>query len=222
GLFSFNKTEEILSPQNVSMIMASFPVSIGLSENIDKIMCHYIWLFNYIEMPHIPAEDDSVEEARKFNEANLDKSVNEFKGLFNEFKTLNMLVLYPKPIAEINMGFASRVCNLAVDIVDLVKSHKGEIAELTFRSFLESFIIGSWLLKRNDPILYQRYREYTTGREKFMGEKIIKKISDETWKSRVKEHIEDAIKESGKREINIASERGDIFDSRIDQMADEI
>ena len=38
----------------------------------------------------------------------------------------------------------------------------------------------------------------------------------------IKQQIADEIKEAGVRDINVATERGDIFDLRIDQMAEEV
>lgn len=222
GHFNWQSKEEILEPMNVSSVMALFPPSIGLSENLDLEICQKIWMFNYIVSPLLPKPDDSKMEEEHFTEMNIDKFKEEFEKLYISFKELNLLAIYPTFIAEVNMGFVSRICNLSIDAVEFVKNHKGEIAEMVFRTTLESFIIASWLLKRKDIELHKRFREYSTGRERFFGQQLSEKASTEDFKKEAKKMVNDAIKEAGIREIDVATERGDIFSLRIDQMADEV
>ena len=152
----------------------------------------------------------------------IDEFANEFKELYSQFKQLNLLAIYPTPIAEINMGFIARISNLSLDAIEFVKTHKGEIAELIFRTVLETFIVGSWLLKKKDVNLHKRFREFSTGRERFFGEQIIKKATIETIKQEAEKMIDDTIKKAGVNEFEVASERGDIFDISISQMATEV
>jgi len=222
GLFNWNSEEEILEQGNLTRIMALFPPSIGLSENLDLDFCHDIWMHNYLFTPIMPKPDSTNEEEAHFKEMMLDDFLNEFKLLYYEFRELNLLSVYPKFIAEINMGFTSRICDLTIDVVELIKIHKGEIAELATRTTFESFIVGSWLMKRKDVNLHKRFRDFSTGRERFFGEKLLEFAPDGTIKNEAKKIIDDAIREAGVRHIDVASERGDIFDLRIDQMADEV
>lgn len=222
GHFNWQLKEEILEPMNVSRIMALFPISIGQSENFDLEKCQEIWMYNYIGSPFLPKSDDSKMEEDHYKEMAIDQFKEEFEKLYNEFKELNLLAIYPTFIAEVNMGFVARICNLSLDAVDFVKSHKGEIAEMIFRTTLETFIVASWLLKRKDIELHKRFREYSTGRERFFGQQLAEKAPTEEFKKEVDKMVNDAIKQAGVREIDVAIERGDIFNLRIDQMADEV
>lgn len=220
--FNMNLRGEILQPSNVSRIMAIFPASVGTSENLDLDFCHDIWMHNYFFSPHISPPDNSKEDKKHLFEMKIEEYTNEFRGLYASFKEMQLIAIYNVQVAEVNMGFSARVSNLALDAVELVSQGKGEIAELVFRTVLENFIVGSWMLKRQDPELYQRYREYTVGRERFIGERIEELSDDEEIKKGTKKMVKDAIKSSGMNAINVAIERGDIFDLRIDQMADEV
>jgi hypothetical protein len=202
--------------------MASFPTLIGIGGNLDVSFCEDMWMHNYLYSMFLPKPDNSKMEEEHFKEMKVEEFSNELKNLYSEFKKINLIAVYPRFIAEINMGFVARICNLTFDIVDFVKCHKGEIADLTFRTTLESFIVGSWLLKKKDIILHQRFRDFSLGKDRLMGEKIVQKATTEKMKKKAKKFIYDAIKDAGRLEIDVASERGDIFDLRIDQMANEV
>lgn len=222
GHFNWQSKEEILEPMNVSSIMALFPPSVGLSENLDLEKCQEIWMYNYVVSPLLPKPDDSEMEEEHYKEMAIDQFKEEFEMLYNGFKELNLLAIYPTFIAEVNMGFVARICNLSLDAVDFVKNHKGEIAEMVFRTTLETFIVASWLLKRKDIELHKRFREYSTGRERFFGQQLAEKAPTVDFKKEADKMVTDAIKQAGVREIEVATERGDIFNLRIDQMADEV
>ncbi|MCH4824571.1 DUF5677 domain-containing protein [Gramella lutea] len=222
GLLSWDDKETILRPENISRIMAMFPPSIGQSENFNLEFSESIWLYNFIRVPHIESRDDTELEESHFKEMKLKELSDELETLFISFKKLKLVGYYHPNVAEVNMGFAARITNLTLDTVDLVKNHKGEIAELVFRTTLETFIVGSWLLNRQDPDLHLRFRNYSVGRNKFFGQKIIEYADDEDMKKEAQKMIDDEIKESGTNSNDVASERGDIFDLRIDQMAEEV
>jgi hypothetical protein len=222
GHFNWQSKEEILEPMNVSSIMALFPPSVGLSENLDLEKCQEIWMYNYVVSPLLPKPDDSKMEEEHYTEMAIHQFKEEFEMLYNGFKELNLLAIYPTFIAEVNMGFVARICNLSLDAVDFVKNHKGEIAEMVFRTTLETFIVASWLLKRKDIELHKRFREYSTGRERFFGQQLAEKAPTKDFKKEADKMVTDAIKQAGVREIEVATERGDIFNLRIDQMADEV
>ena len=222
GHFNWQSKEEILKPMNVSSIMALFPASVGLSENLDLEKCQSIWMYNYFVSPMLPEPDDSKMEEEYYKEMEIDQFKEEFERLYSRFKELNLLAIYPRFVAEVNMGFVARICNLSLEAVDFTKSHKGEIAEMVFRTTLETFIVGSWLLKRNDIELYERFRKYSIGRERFFGQQLSDKAPTVNFKKEADKILSDAIKQEGVREIEVATERGDIFNLRIDQMADEV
>jgi hypothetical protein len=223
NFFGWNSKKEILKLENVSKVMTIFPPSIGLSENLDLEFCQDIWMHNYYYSPPMLKPDDTKNEEEHFKEMKFEEFTHEFTQLYSIFKNINLLSVYSKLIAEINMGFAARISNLSLDVVELEKTHKGEIAELVFRTVLETFILGSYLLKSKDIELYKRFRDYSTGREQFMGEKILEQAQDnEVIKKEIKKMIASTIKEAGVIDIDVASERGDIFDLKIDQMADAV
>lgn len=222
NLFNLNSVAEILIPTNVSSIMAMFPPSIGQSENLDLHFCNKFWTYNNLYSPFMIKPDDTKNEEAHYNEMKLDELKEEFISLYTEFKDLNLLAVYNRFTAEVNMGLLARVCNLTIDVVELVKTHKGEIAEIVFRPTLETFIIGSWLIKKKDIELYKRFREYSLGREKFFGEELLKKAVDENSKNDAKRIIKNTDDNSGLKGLDLASERGDIFNLRLDQIADEV
>jgi len=118
GVFNWQTKEEVLEHGNISSIMASFLGSIGLSENLDLEMCKDIWMHNYVFSPRLPKSDDSKMEEEHYTEMEMEKFKNEFETIYSQFKELNLLAIYQKFIAEVNMGFVARICNLSLDIVD--------------------------------------------------------------------------------------------------------
>lgn len=221
-MFNWNTKEEILEPMNVSRVMSMFPPSIGLSENLDLGFCQDMWIHNYYYSPLIPRPDDSKMEEEHFKEMGVEGFTNEFKELYGKFRGINLVAVYTRYIAEINMGFAARICNLSLDAVEFVRIHKGEIAELVFRTVLENFIVGSWLNSKKDIELHKRFRDFSTGRERYFGKQLAEKANSKTMKMEAERMVDDAIKSARVRHIEVATERGDIFDLRIDQMAEEV
>jgi hypothetical protein len=222
GLFKLENTEEILAAMNISRIMAMFPPSIGTSRNLDLEFCEDIWYYNFNYSPFIDVKDDKEIEEKHYKEMEIESLKNEFENIFKEFKKIPLVNFYNPLIAETNMGFLARICNLSFDCEDLVKNHRAEIAELVFRTSLESFIIGSWLINEKDVSLYERYREFSVGREKFFGERIkeVDKYDDLTEGS--KKMLANTIEEAGANSNDVAIERGDIFELNLNQMADSV
>ena len=220
NILCWNDRETILN--HVSDVMAMFPPSVGLSENFDLNFCQDIWMYNHYYMPPILKRDPAPEDDKHYKEMKFDELTEAFKKLYSEFKGLNLSAVYPTFIAEVNMGFAARISNLTLEAIGFVKDHKGEIAELLFRTILENCIVGSWLLKKRDVELHKRFREYATGRERFFGEKLIEQASTAKMKKGAKKMVDDAIQEAGVNKIDVATERGEVFDLSIAQMAEEV
>tara|TARA_R110002049_G_scaffold2511_6_gene18403 strand:+ start:5031 stop:6509 length:1479 start_codon:yes stop_codon:yes gene_type:complete len=221
---NFESEKEILEPQNVKSIMAHFPPSVGLSENIDLAKCEEIWMHNYMKGPIVYPPDNIEFEESIYSEIGMESIMDEFKKLYTSFKDINLLAIYSASVAETFMGFIGRICDLSIDIEYLVKNHKCEIAELTIRTVLESFIVFSWLNKRSDPKLIERFKDFSVGKEKLFSEKLVKKVDDKTPidKETAEKIASDAIEKSGLNPIEVATERGDAFDLNIAQMADEV
>jgi hypothetical protein len=113
-----------------------------------------MWELNYQRAPKLINEDGKKKHERSFKTSKLEKLTENYRELLNECKKFNLWVVFPVPIAEINMGFLARISHLAFDTIDMVSLHKGEIAELIFRCQLETFIISNCLLKRRNPDLF--------------------------------------------------------------------
>lgn len=209
--------------QHKSDVMAMFPPTIGQSENLDLKFCFDIWMFNRFRMPPILKRDPAPDDDKEYADMNIEKLFVAFKKLYLNFKEVNLPAAFNPYLAEILMGFAARVSNLTIETVEQVKQHKGELAELLFRTILESCIVGSWLLKRKDPELIKRFRDYTPGREKFFGERLMKEAVDNPiMKSRAEKIVTDAILEAGVNAVDVAAEHGSVFELNISQIADEV
>lgn len=222
GLFKLETIKEILTPVNISKIMAMFPPSIGISRNLDLEFCEDIWYYNFNYSPFIDVKDDIEMEEEHYKEMEIESLRDEFASIYREFKEIPLVNYYNPLIAETNMGFLARICNLSFDCEDLVKNHRAEIAELVFRTSLESFIIGSWLINEKDISLYQRYREFSVGREKFFGERIKQVDKDDKLSEGSKKMLADTIEDAGANDNSVATERGDIFELNLNQMADSV
>ncbi len=112
--------------------------------------------------------------------------------------------------------------DFALEIMEFDRTFKGEISDLVLRAQMESFIVASWLIKRKDPALFIRFREFSTGRERLFGEMLAGHAPNDEMKKQATKLIDEAIEEAGVHHIDVATERGDAFELRIDQMADEV
>lgn len=219
---NFTTTAEILKEENKSLIMALFVTFVSNADAICLYFCDDVWLFNFFNAPPLFTPDDTKDVEVRFKDMKIEEYANEFKTLYHDFRKINLLAHYSPLIAEVNFGFVARICNLTLDILDFIKIHKGEIAELVYRSALESFIVGLWLLKQQDWQLYKRFKDYSTGKQKFLLEKIGERSRHEVIQKSINKLIDDTIKEEGFNAFQVASERGDIFDLRLDEMAEEL
>lgn len=218
--FCLENEKDILDEKSV--VMTGFLSGMSTSTNMSPEFSLHVWMFNYLSLPPIFKPDSIMDEEKIYKEMQIDELKSEFSGLYEEFKKINLRLLFVPPVSEVNMGFVSRICNLSLDVVDLVKQHKGEIADLVFRSILENFIVGLWLLKKDDPELYLRFKDFSIGKEKFMAEKLAAKVPEGKLRDIAKEIGTDAIKESGHNPALLAEERGDAFDVNIAGMSDEL
>lgn len=215
--------EEILLPQNVSSIMAIFPITVRASNQMSVDFCEDIWYFNYFRMPFARVKNVTKSEEEKFREHRIALYRQRLIRGFDDFKQIPLLAIFPRGIAEVIKGCCARVANLSIDIIGLVETHKGEIADIVLRSVLETQFQLLWLLIEDKSEHYQRFREFSIGKEKFMGYKLAKMAGDiEVVSKTGKEIAADAVKESGMRDELVAEERGDAFEVNISQMTDRI
>lgn len=218
--------EDVLESYNCSVINSAWLV-ITTSENIiDFSFANLIWHFNYINIP-IKQSDDTENENNRYKKFNINELKEEFEDLTDRFRDIPIIALISRPIAEIIMGFINRSIYLTKEIIELVEVHKGEIAEAVLRMLYEFRLKFLWLLKKEEIELFQRFRGYSSGREKFFYEKM-KLISNQENEHQsellldYQKELNSILKLEGLNEYEVAIERGDVFDIGVDKMADEI
>jgi len=221
-MYGHNNREEILDLTSVSQVFARFPITAGSSGYLDLEFCHDMWMENYLFSPFLPPSDIQAMEENEYKEIGFENLKDNFQELYARFKSLRLITVIERPIAEVLMGFVGRIGDLTLQIMEFDRTFKGEISDLVLRSLMESFIVGSWLIKRKDPALFIRFREYSTGRERLFGETLAGYATTEEMKKNAAKLIDDAVEEAGVHNIEVATERGDAFELRIDQMADEV
>lgn len=175
--------------------------------------------------------DDTLHEELRFKKFQINDLKEEYLKYANEFRDIQLFAAMNRPIAEIIMGFVNRTIYITIylttEVVELVESHKGEIAEAVLRMLYECRLKFLWLLKKRDVKLFQRFREYSSGREKFFYDKICQLSDKEDYSqkdtiSEFKKALDSKLNQEGLSAYEIATERGDVFEIGIDKMADEI
>jgi hypothetical protein len=214
--------KEILSSENTSQVMARFPITSGTSPHIDTEFCHDLWMENYLFSPFIPEPDPKDMEKKEYEEIGFATIKDHFETIYGEFKNIRLFTVFERPIAEVIMGFVSRVSNFALEIMEFDRTFKGEIAELVLRAQLESFIIVSWMIHRKDPALFVRFREFSVGREVLFSEELKNRATTDQLKKEAANLAKTAIEDSGLHPVDVATERGEPFEMRLDHMADEV
>ena len=214
--------KEILNPMVVSNIMAMFPIILGTNPNIDTNLCRAMWEYNYAVIPFKTKPDRLMETKAEFEETKVNEHLRLFKSLYKSFKKINYLLYDHEYVAEVKMGFIARVSDLGIDVVGLLKKHKGEIAELVIRTQLESLIVGAWLLKRNDIEQYTRFREFSAGKQKYFSDWFKKRATSPEMEEQADKIASSALKDAGLNSRDVAIERGEAFDLNIAQMAEEV
>lgn len=226
GHFKFKTRDEILNPENKSVITANWLAVSNALELINYEFCDDIWIFNYISSPFIGSSDSTKREEKRYNNLRIAEMRDEFKKLLDRFKEINLFIYLSRPIAEVLMGFISRISSLSIDVINLVENHRGEIAEATLRMIYESRVKFLWLIKKQDPNLIYRFREYKIGREKLFRDKIKEKanISEDTEEivNALEGEYQKVLKSEGVDDYYIGTERGDVFEIDLAKMTDDL
>jgi len=145
----------------------------------------------------------------------------EFLENANEFREIKLFAFFDRTIAEIIMGFINRSIYLSKQTVELVENHNGEIAEAVLRMLYENRLKLLWLLNKKDLKLFQRFREYSAGREKLFYDKMTK-ISNSELLEDYKKEVDFKLKQEGLNDFEVAIERGDVYEIGVDKMADQL
>jgi hypothetical protein len=166
---------------------------------------------------------DFVNEETKFMESGIADLTEKYSQLFLKIEKINYYALYEKCVADVTIGMVARLSSMAMQCVELVRTHSGEVAELVNRSALETLIVGSWLWKRNDKELFKRFRDYSDGRDFYFAERM-KDIAEDHPEliTLMDKSIEETEIRSGRDSKEIPRERGGRFEKNVSDMADEI
>jgi len=212
--------DDVIAVDNRSVINATW-LGISVSKNIvNHEFTELIWFFNYILIP-VMQIDDTENEEKRFTQFEINDLKAEYLKYSEEFKEIPLFTVLDRPFAEIIMGFVNRSIYLTAQVIELVELHKGEIAEAVLRMLYESRLKFLWLLNKKDIILFKRFREYSSGREKLFHEKLISQ-SDSKDISKYKEEMDQKLRQEGFSDFEIATERGDEFEIGVDKMASEL
>lgn len=194
---------------------------------VNTAFCDSIWLYNYMTGPFFPPKDDTMAEEKRFKELKINELKKEFELIVTKIQEIEFILIYPRSVAEVIIGFISRITGLCLDTIELVEIHKGEFAEAALRLIYESRVKFLWLILKQDQILIQRFREYKVGRDKFMIENIkravdIDKKGSEKIIESINEEYEKTLYSEGKEDYDVAEERGDVFEKKLLDLALEL
>lgn len=127
---------------------------------------------------------------------------------------------------DVVMGLTCRVWRFMHHIVETSAAGNGEMAEVAARCQWDSVITLEWLMKRDDPELFLRYRTYSAGKakatlERLQGDK--DKYGEQELLERLKRTFQKEIQEDvGIWEKLVNEERGGWTKEGTYQMADDL
>ncbi len=225
GHFVLHDEEYIISSQNKRMLNTLYYYF--TNRIVNTAFCDSIWLYNYMTGPFFPPKDDTMAEEKRFKELKINELKKEFELIVTKIQEIEFILIYPRSVAEVIIGFISRITGLCLDTIELVEIHKGEFAEAALRLIYESRVKFLWLILKQDQILIQRFREYKVGRDKFMIENIkravdIDKKGSEKIIESINEEYEKTLYSEGKEDYDVAEERGDVFEKKLLDLALEL
>jgi hypothetical protein len=130
-------------------------------------------------------------------------------------------------VASVTLGLMGRVWRMTHHIIDLSKAGNGEMAEIALRCQCDTYLTLLWLIKQNDPALFQRFVEYSSGKDKAlleyvrkMGHKDDPKLKD--YKTTMERDLSADIWREGIWEQLAAEERGAWTNASPHAMATDI
>lgn len=116
-------------------------------------------------------------------------------------------------VASVTLGLGGRVWRMMHHVIDLTRTGNGEMAEIALRCQCDSHFTLLWLLKQNDPRLFLRFVEYSSGKDKALLE-YVRTMEDKkdpklkTYKSSMEQELSADIRSEGVWEQLVAEERG--------------
>lgn len=130
-------------------------------------------------------------------------------------------------VASVTLGLGGRVWRMMHHIIDLSGAGNGEMAEIALRCQCDSHFTLLWLLDQNDPRLFRRFVEYSSGKDKALLE-YIRAMEDKkdarlkTYKSSMERELTADIWSEGIWEQLVAEERGAWTNASTHDMAKAI
>jgi hypothetical protein len=182
------------------------------------------WLQGSRETPCMrPAEEVAVDTVEP--DAELAHIVDEIDRLWRS-------VVMDEPrhdipsVASVTLGLGGRVWRMMHHIIDLSRAGNGEMAEIALRCQCDSHFTMLWLLKQNDPRLFQSFVEYSSGKDKALLEYVRamedkKDPKSKTYKSSMEKELSADIWSEGIWEQLVAEERGAWTNATAHDMAKE-
>jgi Family of unknown function (DUF5677) len=129
-------------------------------------------------------------------------------------------------VASVTLGLGGRVWRMMHHIINLSRAGNGEMAEIALRCQCDSHFTLLWLLKQNDPRVFQRFVEYSSGKDKAHLE-YVRAMEDKkdpklkTYKSSMEQELSADIWSEGFWELLVAEERGAWTNATAHNMAVE-
>lgn len=224
GMLNKNTRDEILEDDNISSITAMWILFSDRFVNFK--FSKSVWNYNLKIFPFLSAPDDSEIETKKIETMKIIQLKNEFDVNLSEFKKIDLLKYIHRYVGEVFMGFIGRLHYLTIKIIEQEERHEGEIAEGTLRLLYENRVKFLWLNKQQDFESIQTYREYKVGREKEFLDYLKERIKANPDLNLKTEAIEETLKRfmqnEGVDEYKLANEKGDAFEKKVKDMADDL
>jgi len=213
-------------PQDASpgQVRSSWGALLGMKGGAVSEWSLNFWLQGGRETPCVrPPEKVAVDTVQP--DAELVHIVNEIDRLWRS-------VVLDEPrhdipsVASVTLGLGGRVWRMMHHIIDLSKAGNGEMAEIALRCQCDSHFTLLWLLKQNDPRLFQRFVEYSSGKDKALLE-YVRAMEDKkdpklkTYKSSMEQELAADIWSEGIWEQLVAEERGAWTNASAHDMAED-
>jgi hypothetical protein len=158
-----------------SFSRATYMAVIGAGESkmdpsLSELWAQDSWRSNWRIFPCIANEDSvrSINDSGSIVEARtrFASYVESLHVKFLDVATRTDPNLYEPDRYEVLSGIVSRALPLAAALAQTPSSWSSEQGSPSIRSLVESLIVLRWLVKRDDPTQYSRFKEYGRGRLK--------------------------------------------------------
>lgn len=228
GFYKERTQEEILEPVFASSVTPTWIIISQDYKVVNHQFSEFVWNYNIKYLPFI-AELDSViakREKKNFKTNKMNLLKNKMDALFAQFKKSEVMNCFDRYVAEVFMGFVSRMHYLALKIVEQEERHEGEIAEATLRILYETRLKFLWMNSKQDVEIIKQFREYKVGREKlfldYLQEKGKEHPDFDSAFEKMKAMFSQYMQSEGVDDYKLTVEKGDAFEKNIQEMATDL